>query len=112
MKEGTYAQEIETLIRTAAIDYANWCERAGRDQDFEDTVSDFERQCDVVEGRKYTKIVHNRSVWGFVVATDYDSKFHRGDILKAASYNAPARNAARGNIFEDYVVNWTGPLYL
>ena len=36
----------------------------------------------------------------------------RGDILKAASWNAPATNKARGNIFEEYTVQWTGPLYL
>jgi hypothetical protein len=34
-------------------------------------------------------------------------------LLKAAGYNAPARNRARGNIVEGgYTVQWTGPLYL
>ena len=39
-------------------------------------------------------------VWGFVVNTDNDKKFKKGDILKAAGYAAPARNFARGNILE------------
>ena len=30
----------------------------------------------------------------------------------AAGYNAPARNKSRGNIFEDYSIQWTGPNYL
>lgn len=66
----------------------------------------------IEEGRKYIKVLTNRSVWGFIMKAD-DKKFKAGDILKAAGYNAPARNAARGNIFdENYVVRWTGPLYL
>ena len=53
------------------------------------------------------------SVWGFVVNTDKDKKFKKGDILKAAGYAAPARNKARGNILDGgYTINWTGPLYL
>ena len=53
------------------------------------------------------------SVWGFIVNTDNDKKFRKGDILKAAGYNAPARNAARGNILDGgYCIQWTGPLYL
>ena len=64
-------------------------------------------------GRKYIKMIDRNSVVAFVVNTDNDKKFKKGDILKAASYNAPARNKARGNIFDgNYPVNWTGPLYL
>ena len=52
-------------------------------------------------------------VWGFVVNTDDDKKFKRGDILKAQGWNTPARNHARGNVFSrNYVVKWTGPLYM
>ena len=65
------------------------------------------------EGQKYIKILQRNSVWGFVVATENDKKFKYGDILKAAGWAAPARNAARGNILEgNYAINWTGPLYL
>ena len=64
-------------------------------------------------GSKYIKVTTERSVWGFVVNTDKDKKFKKGDILKAAGWNAPARNASRGNIVEGgYTIRWTGPLYL
>ena len=63
-------------------------------------------------GRKYIKICFEHLVcWGFIVNTDDDAKFRRGDILKPASYSAPARNQARGNILTGgYMVRWTGPL--
>jgi hypothetical protein len=62
-------------------------------------------------GSKYIKVVTNNSVWGFVVNTDNDKKFKKGDILKAAGYAAPARNFPRGNILEGgYTVRWTGAM--
>ena len=68
---------------------------------------------EIKRGRKYIKILSNRSATAFIVATDKDKKFKKGDILKAASYAAPARNRARGNVLDgDYPINWTGPLYL
>lgn len=55
-------------------------------------------------GGKYVRITHkNRkggqeSAWGFIALVDNPSKgFQKGDLLKAAGYNTPAKNA-RGNI--------------
>ena len=79
---------------------------------------EFATGIEVSYGKKYIKIITgkhggNRSVWGFIVNTDFDNKFKKGDLLKAAGWAAPARNAARGNILKGgYVINWTGPLYL
>ena len=79
---------------------------------------EFATGIEMLYGSKYIKIVTGkhggqRSVWGFIVNTDKDKKFKMGDILKPAGYNAPARNAARGNILDgNYPINWTGPLYL
>ena len=79
---------------------------------------EFATGIEVLYGNKYIKIVTGkhggqRSVWGFIVNTDKDKKFKKGDLLKAAGWAAPARNAARGNILKGgYVINWTGPLYL
>ena len=68
---------------------------------------------EVKYGSKYIKIVSNNSVTAFIVGTDKDKKFKRGDILMAAGYNAPARNKARGNLLDgNYPIQWTGPLYL
>ena len=42
-----------------------------------------------------------------------DKKFQKGDVLKCAGYNAPARNKARGNVLNGgFNIQWTGPLYL
>ena len=79
---------------------------------------EFATGIEVSYGKKYIKIITgkhggNRSVWGFIVNTDEDKKFKKGDLLKAAGWVAPARNSARGNILKGgYVINWTGPLYL
>ena len=64
-------------------------------------------------GSKYIKVIRENSVWGFIVNTENDKKFKYGDILKPAGWAAPARNAARGNVFSDLSwVQWTGPAYL
>jgi len=64
-------------------------------------------------GSKYIKVISSDSVTAFIVKTDKDKKFKKGDILKPAGFNAPARNKARGNILDgNYPINWTGPLYL
>lgn len=65
-------------------------------------------------GSKYIKVVAGTSVWGFIVKTDKHPKFKRGDILRAATWAAPATNKARGNILNGDLswVQWTGPKYL
>ena len=70
------------------------------------------------KGSKYIKILTGGGVWGFIVNTKNDKKFKYGDILKAAGYNAPARNFARGNVIDDTVeslrvksIDWTGVKY-
>jgi len=108
--------EINTLLETIKNDYFNWTTRNGTRELSEHNatmVQQFNDGLEVKEGNKYIKVISNRSVWGFVVKGDNDKKFTKGDILKAAGYNAPARNAARGNIVDGgYKICWTGPLYL
>ena len=64
----------------------------------------------ITYGSKYIKIyIKGSGVKAFVVGVDNDKKFKKGDILKPAGYNAPARNFARGNILEgNYEIRWTG----
>lgn len=79
-------------------------------------IEGFMESLEFNSGSKYIKIIRDdnqRMVWGFVVNTDTDKKFKRGDILMAAGWAAPARNKARGNVFSDLSwVRWTGPAYL
>jgi len=57
-------------------------------------------------GRKYIHVIMNhigqfrngqRSSHSWIMIND-DKKFKRGDILKSASWKAPARNFSRGNV--------------
>lgn len=59
-------------------------------------------------GSKYIKVITGTSVHSFIVKAD--GKFKRGDILKAASWSAPATNFTRGNVLsEQYgTISWTG----
>jgi len=65
-----------------------------------------------IVGQKFIKITNGNGVKAFIVKQD-NGKFKRGDILKPASWRAPAKNSARGNVLEGgYAIQWTGPLYL
>ena len=115
---------IETLVEAIKTDYLDWTERsaiarakrdggAGELNDINKLmIADFNNELGFSVGNKYIKIVKGGSVWGFIVNTTDDKNFKRGDILKAASWNAPARNHARGNVFDGYQIQWTGPCYM
>jgi len=65
------------------------------------------------KGRNYVKIIDGNSVWGFVSMKDNPKKGElMGDLLKPASWNAPAKHS-RGNIFKG-TDEWEyyGPKYL
>tara|TARA_R110001592_G_scaffold2788_1_gene15793 strand:- start:892 stop:1242 length:351 start_codon:yes stop_codon:yes gene_type:complete len=113
--------EMTALIENIKADYLNWTTRCtdakGLDaltEINERMIAEFNEGITYKAGSKYIKVIKERGgVWGFVVNTDKDKKFKKGDILKAAGYAAPARNKARGNILDGgYTINWTGPLYL
>ena len=110
-------QQINKLLENIKEDYINWSTHNGKKEISSYTqgvLDNFDDNVQVKHGKKYIKIVGGISsgVWGFIVATDDHPKFKKGDILKAAGYNNPATNAARGNVFEEYTIRWTGPLYL
>ena len=102
-------QGIQNLIDTMVEDYARWA----KSLNWEDSKStEFADKITTTEGNKYIKIISNNSSTAFIVKKD-DKRFRKGDILMSASWNAPARNSARGNVLEgNFPMNWTGPLYL
>jgi len=108
---------IQNMIAAAIHDYGQWMKPDTQDENRNEVRvkmnKEFAEGWVIKRGPKYTKILNKNSCWGFVVNTDNDKKFKKGDLLKAAGYNAPARNAARGNVLEgDFNIRWTGPLYL
>ena len=75
-------------------------------------VDSWDDKTKVSMGKKYIKIVQDTGVFCFIVKEDF-KHFKKGDILKAAGYNAPALNSARGNVLTgNYHIQWTGPLYM
>ena len=106
--------EMTALIENIKADYADVRYSSGNDEIRKEMIAEFNEKITYKAGSKYIKVFsEGGSVWGFVVNTDNDKKFKKGDILKAAGWAAPARNKARGNILEGgYTINWTGPLYL
>jgi len=104
---------INNMLDAAAYDYKSMGSTYR-------TSDEFREKFMVNVGQKYIKIGrksdHNNkmgSVWGFVVNTDDDAKFKRGDLLMAAGFSKPARNAPRGNVLDGgFGIRWTGPLYL
>ena len=115
----TMNNEMTALIENIKNDYLNWTTLSGMNKgeltEINKTmIAEFNENLTYKTGSKYIKVfTEGGSVWGFVVNTDKDKKFKLGDILKAAGYAAPARNAARGNIIDGgYTIRGTGPLYL
>tara|TARA_R110000868_G_scaffold132582_1_gene343775 strand:- start:45 stop:389 length:345 start_codon:yes stop_codon:yes gene_type:complete len=111
--------EMTTLIENIKVDYLNWTTRCAGARGLvalteinERMIADFNERMTYKVGNKYIKVfTEGGSVWGFVVNTDKDKKFKKGDILKAAGYAAPARNKARGNIVDGgYTIRWTGAM--
>ena len=75
-------------------------------------VDNWDKKTKVIPGKKYIKVVQDTGVFAFIVKEDF-KHFKKGDILKAAGYNAPALNSPRGNVLTgNYNIQWTGPLYL
>lgn len=113
--------EINKLVKRIGDDFAEWNTRCAEKESsslgpeyFVKRTQEFRDGLQVLEGRKYIKIIktsNGRSVWGFVVKED-GPKFRKGDILMAASWASPATNHARGNIFGEYQIQWTGPMYV
>ena len=110
-------EALQNLKDRMIADYNDWTNRCAKGELSEINLrmmAEYEEGIEFTEGSKYVKVIQNRSAWGFIVATDDDKKFMKGDILMAAGWGKPARNKARGNIFDldNTRVQWTGANYL
>ena len=115
----TMGDALKEYKKKIGDDYENWTlgSRALLSADSiekrikENSVIEFKNGIDHICGSKYIKVTrtdNQTSVHSFIVNIYDDDKFKYGDILKASSWKTPARNFARGNIFENYKVRWVG----
>jgi hypothetical protein len=106
-------QNIEQYLEHIRNDYAAWNTGVPSkgDEIKQRFIAEFRAGVCIKEGSKYIKVCTNNggTAHTFIVKKDA-GKFRAGDILKAASYAAPALNFARGNVIAgDWAnVRWTG----
>ena len=105
---------ITNMMLGAKNDYIRMSTSGGKELTgySKEQVDNWDNKTRVTEGKKYIKIVQDTGVFAFVMKED-SGHLKKGDILKAAGYNKPALNSARGNVLTgNYAIQWTGPLYL
>lgn len=116
-------EAVEQVAETMKQDYIDWATHSGKKP-----LSDYHKQAvdnfniEIKEGPNYIKLIktdwtlksggqNSGSVNGFIVKKATKG-FVEGDMLKAASYKAPATNFKRGNVFTDAkntnIARWTG----
>ena len=104
----SFDDAMDTLLVKIQENYDKWGSRAGISK---------KMNLSLKPGRKFIKVVHDNSVWGFIAKVDGVHKglpMLKGDILKAAGWRAPAKQS-RGSIFDSEMhksFSWTGPYYL
>ena len=104
-----YTEALDNLIVGIGNSYKSWSDNKDGRKRFIESLS-------LKNGRKFDKIMHGSSVWGFVAKKNGEHKgipYFTGDVFKAATWRAPAKHV-RGSIFYDGSdwYQWTGPNYL
>ena len=105
---------ITNMMLGAKNDYIKMSTSGGKELTgySKEQVDNWDNKTKVSMGKKYIKIVQDTGVFAFVMKED-SGHLKKGDVLKAAGYNKPALNAARGNVLTgNYYIQWTGPLYM
>ena len=104
-----FNQAVDNFLEGIKTAYAKWTT-------WEGGITTFNEGIRTRVGRKYTKVLTQGSVWGFIANEDGVHKgipHKKGDVFKAAGWAAPAK-WARGSIFDTNTnwFRWTGPNYL
>ena len=105
---------ITNMMLGAKNDYIRMSTSGGKELTgySKEQVDNWDNKTKISEGKKYIKIVQDTGVFAFVMKED-SGHLKKGDILKAAGYNKPTLNSARGNVLNgNYHIQWTGPLYM
>ena len=105
---------ITNMMLGAKDDYIKMSTSGGKELTgySKEQVDNWDNKTKISEGKKYIKIVQDTGVFAFVMKED-SGHLKKGDILKAACYNKPTLNSARGNVLTgNYYIQWTGPLYM
>lgn len=107
--------ELNAYLEAIKVDYRKWNDSTNDDLGMKKIKADatvrFELSLKIIETQLYYKVIRDGSIHSFIVKVD-GPKFKAGDILKAATFNTPAKNQARGNVFGEYRIRWTGAEYL
>jgi hypothetical protein len=105
-----FKTEIAKYVAHVRQDFVDWmvASKCGADW-VEKSLKEFDERVEISEGKKYIRVVIRGTVSCFIVK-EAGGKFRQGDVLKAAGFNAPAKNFARANIFDGNYMNikWTG----
>ena len=114
--EETLIAAIETTYFQHLVnDYRGWSKTVPDDDIKTKMLQEFKDGLSTKIGRNYVKIISSRhggnsTVHSFVVIKPTKG-FEIGDVLKAATWAAPATNYKRGNVFELESlpgIRWTG----
>ena len=111
----SFDEAMDNLLVKIQENYDNW--GGGRNHPSHAGVGQTKLDLKLKPGRKFIKVVEGGRVWGFVAKVDGTHcgiPMLKGDILKAASWRAPAKHS-RGSIFDSEMhksFSWTGPNYL
>ena len=91
---------IKYMIDAMVEDYGGFNQHNKIDEVRDNMYNEYKNSFKITNGQKYIKVTNDGSVKAFIVKKD-NGKFKTGDILKPASWKAPAKGA-RGNIFDKY----------
>jgi hypothetical protein len=103
----TFEECMEQYFSHIKVSYAAFMSRDCEVQ--KKMVAEFNQSLRSEKGSKFLKVIQGSSVHSFICIKEHGA-FKVGDILKAATWHAPAKNFKRGNIFEGNLerVTWTG----